>query len=144
MSGCWLCRYSSNECPYMKTILDFIRDSAFIMDEEEIITQVCDSIAAQWPDSQVSRAVIKEHIHSHMVCPNLFAAHSVRKMKTIADEIEGHIVTTEVEGYKTIDDKMARLYLAYIAQMNNILKGDQRRPYPRVQAVERGGDTPNQ
>lgn len=127
--SCWLCRYSSADCCYMRTILDFIRDSALIMTEEEIVCQVHENINARWPECGMTRDGVRCHIASHMVCPSVIAARSVRDLSRVADEIRDCVVTVDQEsGHRSVDEKMAKLYLSFVGSINSVLcKGDARR-----------------
>ena len=126
--GCWLCRYCSSDCSYMQAVLDFIRDSALLMSEEEIVAQVHENILAQWPDSGMTREGVRTHVHSHMVCPNMVAARSVREMSRIAAEVRECVVSVDQEtGHRCVDEKMAKLYLSFMGSINGVLKGDGKR-----------------
>ena len=94
-SDCWLCRYCGAECPYMQAILDFIRDSALLMSEEEIVAQVHENVTSRWPDCGMTREAVRHHISHHLVCPNMVAARSVRDLSRVAEEIRECVVSVD-------------------------------------------------
>lgn len=126
-SRCWLCQCSSTDCSMVKTILDFVHECAMMMSEEEIVEQVYENILHQWPESDVTRENIRTHINDHMVSSNVISARNVRLLSSLADEVKDNVVTIEQEtGHRCVDEKMAKLYLSFVNQIQGIMKAERK------------------
>ena len=127
VTRCWLCQCSSTDCSMVKTILDFVHECAMMMSEDEIVEQVYENIIHQWPECDVTRENIRVHINDHMVSSNVISARNVRLLSNLADEVKDNVVTVEQEtGHRCVDEKMAKLYLSFVNQIQSIMKAEKR------------------
>ncbi|EKX35104.1 hypothetical protein GUITHDRAFT_118757 [Guillardia theta CCMP2712] len=126
---CWLCRYYSASCPYMREIIEYVNDSALNIAEEEIVEQVYTIIASKWPQENVSREAIRTHFTQHSVSQNLIFARNVRDMNHLVNIVRAGVTTVEMHtGNMVVDDRMAKLYLSIVSQITAIFKNDGKRP----------------
>ena len=125
----------------MKEIYDYINEAALNITEEEIVNQVHSIINAQWPEENVPRITVKLHVFQHVVNQNLTIARSVREMNHMASIVRTNVTSVDSQtGNFIVDERMAKLYLTFIAQINNMMKADNRRPCLNTgRAAERTG-----
>lgn len=123
--SCWMCKYYSNNCPYMREIYDFIDEAAMNIAEEELINQVHAIITAHWTEENVPREVVRKHISHHIVNQNMIIARSIRDINEMSATVKENVVVVDkYSGQFVVDEKLAKLYLTFINHITNLLKTD--------------------
>jgi hypothetical protein len=125
-SICWLCDHYNHRDAVI--VNKFIVESMPKMQFDIIVRQVYQYIARKFPNAGLCENGVREHIHQHLLIPQVKVAELLRDLISVSGELRVRVMTNDDTGNMVVDRHNMDLYLKVVSQIMQIYKaGDNSR-----------------